>query len=175
MPRISRCVKTGGLFKSINDCLCTGDDRKREIPGFSAYRNESRETWKDFLTGLKKRGLCGLMTITSDAHDGIINAAREVFPDVPWQRCQFHFSKNIADKAPKKEQAGLRAKLQEKFSCKKIEDARQKRDQILTDYADQFIQAEPDCRMTHPIFFRYFFQRSRSENKFSRKLQHRQF
>ncbi|MQN01104.1 MAG: hypothetical protein FRC54_04005 [bacterium LCO1.1] len=27
--------------------------------GFSAYRNESRETWKDFLTGLKKRGLCG--------------------------------------------------------------------------------------------------------------------
>ena len=136
----------------------TGDDRKREIPGFSAYRNESCETWKDFLTGLKKRGLCGLMMITSDAHDGMINAAREVFPDVPWQRCQFHFSKNIADKAPKKEQAGLRAKLQEKFSCKKIEDARQKRDQILTDYADQFIQAEPDCRLTHPVFFRYFFQ-----------------
>ena len=151
------------------------DDRKREILGFSAYRNESRETWKDFLTGLKKRGLCGLMMITSDAHDGIINAAREVFPDVPWQRCQFHFSKNIADKAPKKEQAGLRAKLQEKFSCKKIEDARQKRDQILTDYADQFIQSEPDCRLTHPVFFRYFFQRSRSENKFSYKLQHRQF
>ena len=88
----------------------TGDDRKREILGFSAYRNESRETWKDFLTRLKKRGLCGLMMITSDAHNGSINAAREVFPDVPWQRCQFHFSKNIADKAPKKEQAGLRSK-----------------------------------------------------------------
>ena len=98
------------------------------------------------------------MMITSDAHNGSINAAREVFPDVPWQRCQFHFSNNIADKAPKKEQAGLRAKLQEKFSCKKIEDARQKRDQILTDYADQFIQARPDCRLTHPVFFRYFFQ-----------------
>lgn len=68
------------------------------------------------------------MMITSDAHDGIINAAREVFPHVPWQRCQFHFSKNIADKAPKKEQAGLRAELQEMFNCKKIEDARQKRD-----------------------------------------------
>ena len=36
------------------------DDRKREILGFSAYRNESRETWKDFLTGLKKRGLVSL-------------------------------------------------------------------------------------------------------------------
>ena len=55
----------------------TNDDGKREILGFPAYRNESRETWKDFLTGLKKRGLCGLMMITSDAHDDIINAARE--------------------------------------------------------------------------------------------------
>ena len=51
-------------------------------------------------------------------------AEREVFPDVPWQRCQFHFSKNIADKAPKKVQAGLRTELQETFNCKKIEDAR---------------------------------------------------
>ena len=98
------------VTKALMIAYGTGDDGKREILGFSAYRNESRETWKDFLTRLKKRGLCGLMMITSDAHNGSINAAREVFPDVPWQRCQFHFSKNIADKAPKKEQAGLRSK-----------------------------------------------------------------
>jgi transposase-like protein len=47
------------------------------------------------------------MMITSGAHDGIINASRKVFPDVPLQRCQFHFSKDIADKTPKKMQAGL--------------------------------------------------------------------
>jgi hypothetical protein len=82
------------VSKALMIAYGTNDDGRREILGFSAYRNESRETWKDFLTGLKKRGLCGLMMITSDAHDGIINAAREVFPDVPWQRCQFHFSKN---------------------------------------------------------------------------------
>ena len=100
------------VSKALMIAYGTNDDGKREILGFSAYRNESRETWKDdFLTGLKKRGLCGLMMITSDAHDGIINAFREVFPDVPWQRCQFHFSKNIAGKAPKKVQAGLRAEL----------------------------------------------------------------
>lgn len=69
----------------------TNRQGKREILGFSAYRNESKATWTDFLKGLKKRGLCGIMMITSDAHEGIINAVNEVFPDVPWQRCQFHF------------------------------------------------------------------------------------
>ena len=60
----------------------------------------------------------GLMMIMSDAHDGTINASGEVFQDVPWQRCQFHFSKNIADKVPKKMQAGLRAELQEMLNSR---------------------------------------------------------
>lgn len=124
------------VSKALMIAYGTGEDGKREVLGFAVYRNESSETWKGFLTGLKKRGLCGLMMITSDAHDGIINAVREVFPDVPWQRCQFHFSKNIADKAPKKEQAGIRAELQEMFNGKKIEDACKKRDQVLADYRE---------------------------------------
>ena len=47
------------VTKALMIAYGTGDDGKREILGFSAYRNESRETWKDFLTRLKKRGLCG--------------------------------------------------------------------------------------------------------------------
>ena len=158
------------------------DDRKREILGFSAYRNESRETWKDFLTRLKKRGLCGLMMITSDAHNGSINAAREVFPDVPWQRCQFHFSKNIADKAPKKEQAGLCAELQEMFNCKKIEYARQKRDQILADYQES-VSSAMECLyegfesamtfMTLPEGMRRFFRTSNHIERLNRELKRR--
>ena len=62
--------------------------------------------------------------ITSDAHEGILNAIGKVFPTVPWQRCQFHFSRNITDKAPKKYQTGLRAELQELFNCKTIAEAR---------------------------------------------------
>ena len=66
------------VSKALMIAYGTGEDGKREVLGFAVYRNESGETWKDFLTGLKKRGLCGLMMITSDAHDGIINAVREV-------------------------------------------------------------------------------------------------
>ena len=51
--------------------------------------------------------------ITSDAHEGIQDAISNVFPEVPWQRCQFHFAMNISGKSPKKYRAGIRAELRE--------------------------------------------------------------
>ena len=108
----------------------------REVLGFGVYAKESAETWTEFLKGLKGRGLEGLLMITSDSHEGIIKAAGQVFPDVPWQRCQFHFARNISSKALKKYQAGIRAELNEMFNAKSIEKAREKRDAILNDYHD---------------------------------------
>ena len=108
----------------------------REVLGFGVYHNESKETWNSFLKSLKDRGLKGLLMITADAHEGIRDAINRVFPNVPWQRCQFHFSKNISGKAPKKYQAGIRAELQEMFNCSTITEARKKRDSIIKDYQD---------------------------------------
>ncbi len=108
----------------------------REILGFDVYNNESKPTWNAFFKSLKNRGLKGVLMITSDAHEGILDAVNNAFTDVPWQRCQFHFSKNISEKAPKKYQTGIRADLQSMWSCKTIEDARKKRDEIIADYKD---------------------------------------
>ena len=88
----------------------------REIIGFNIYDNESTRTWREFLQSLRKRGLTGVVMITSDAHEGLRHALSEVFPDVPWQRCQFHFSRNISERVPKKYQAGIRTELQEMFN-----------------------------------------------------------
>ena len=108
----------------------------REILGFDVYSQETKDSWRDFLSTLKKRGLHGVLLITSDAHEGIRDGISKVFPDVPWQRCQFHFSRNITDKAPKKYQAGLRAELHEMFNCDTIKAARRKRDEIIENYKD---------------------------------------
>ena len=124
------------ISKAFMIAYGTNTEGRREILGFGVYANESRATWTDFLLGLKKRGLTGLLMITSDAHDGILNAIGKVFPTVPWQRCQFHFSRNITDKAPKKYQAGLRAELQELFNCKTMAEARKVCDRIIDDYRD---------------------------------------
>ena len=108
----------------------------REVIGFGVYSRESKETWKDFFLTLKNRGLSGVRMITADAHEGIQYAISEVFPDVPWQRCQVHFSRNILDKTPKKYREGLKTELREMFTRYTIGQARNRRDEILQDYRD---------------------------------------
>ena len=108
----------------------------REVIGFGVYPGESKETWKDFFLTLKNRGLSGVRMITADAHEGIQYAISEVFPDVPCQRCQVHFTRNILDKTPKKYREGLKTELREMFTSDTIELARNRRDEILQDYRD---------------------------------------
>lgn len=124
------------ISKAFMIAYGTNEQGHREILDFAVCENESKETWKTFLLRLRNRGLVNILMITSDAHEGIRDAISKVFPQVPWQRCQFHFSKNITDKAPKKYQAGLRAELQEMFNCHTLQEARQRRDAIIQDYKD---------------------------------------
>ncbi len=108
----------------------------REVLGFGAFPNESKETWKAFLDSLKNRGLQNVRMFISDAHEGIKYAIAHVFPDTPWQRCQFHFIRNIIDKTPKQHIEGLKLELREMFDSKTIKIARSKRDSIISEYRD---------------------------------------
>ena len=122
--------------KALMVACGTNEHGTREILGFQAFSNESTETWTAFLTYLKKRGLTDVQMVTSDAHDGMIRALSKVFPNVPWQRCQFHLTRNITNNAPRKYQKGLSAELQEMFNAGTLEKAQEKRDEILRDYRD---------------------------------------
>ena len=160
----------------------TNQEGHREILGFGVYENESKITWNAFLQGLKDRGLRGLLMITSDAHEGIQDAVSKVFPDVPWQRCQFHFSKNISEKVPKKYQAGIRADLQEMWNCEDVTTARKKRDSIIADYKD-VAEAAMNCLdegfessmtvMILPKSLRRFFRTSNHIERLNKELKRR--
>lgn len=170
------------ISKAFMIAYGTNAEGHREILGFGVYANESSATWTDFLLGLKKRGLTGLLMITSDAHEGILNAIGKVFPTVPWQRCQFHFIRNITDKAPKKYQAGLQTELQELFNCKTMADARKVRDRIMEDYRDV---AEPAVTcldegfesamtvMLLPAWLRRFYRTSNQIERLNKELKRR--
>ena len=154
----------------------------REILGFSVSHAENKETWNDFLASLKARGLKGLLMVTSDAHEGIRDAVTRVFPDVPWQRCQFHFSRNISDKAPKKYQAGIRAELNGMFNSKDIREARQKRDAIIGEYQDVAASAvacledgfeDSMTVMTLPEQLRKYFRTSNHIERLNKELKRR--
>lgn len=124
------------ISKAFMVAFGVDDQGHREILGFDVYPAETRESWSDFLNTLKSRGLKGPLMIISDAHEGIRYAVGTVFPNVPWQRCQFHFSRNISDRAPKKYQAGLRTQLTDMFNSSTLEEAREKRDAIIEEYQD---------------------------------------
>ena len=127
--------------KALMIAIAINENGRREIIGLDLYDREAKDTWQAFMLGLKARGLKGVQMITSDAHEGIIHAIRHVFPDIPWQRCQFHFTRNILDKTPKKYREGLRTELQVMFHAPTIEEAYKKKDDILNDYSDIAPQA----------------------------------
>ncbi len=170
------------ISKALMVALGTNQEGHREIIGFGVYPNESKETWKNFLLSLQKRGLSGLLLVTSDAHEGIRYALSQVYPNVPWQRCQFHFSKNISEKAPKKYQAGIRAELQEMFSCETVAEARKKRDSIIESYAD-VAESAMECLdkgfessmtvMELPKPLRRFFRTSNHIERLNKELKRR--
>lgn len=170
------------ISKAFMLAIATNEEGHPEIIGFGVYPRESKETWKDFMTSLRERGLSGVLMITSDAHEGIRKAITEVFPDVPWQRCQFHFSRNVSDKAPKKVQAGLRADMQEMFSAETIEEARRKRDEIIRDYQDVAEKAM-ECLdegfessmtvMSLPKYIRTHYRTSNNVERINRELKRR--
>lgn len=124
------------ISKAMMVAMAITDEGKREIIGFEVYQKESKETWKAFMESLKERGLTGLKLVTSDAHDGIIYALSKVFPEVPWQRCQTHFSRNVVAHAPKKYQKAIHAELLNMYNCKTITEARKIRDELIDDYKD---------------------------------------
>jgi transposase-like protein len=114
---------------------------RREVLALELGEREDEAAWTGFLRGLAARGMACPLMVTSDANEGIRKAVGAVFPGAAWQRCQFHFSKNIADKAPRKYQAGIRQELTEMSDCKTLEEARQRKDRIVADYRDVADQA----------------------------------
>jgi putative transposase len=96
-------VRHGG---SVIDCavlVAMGvreEDGKRTLLGVSVSLSEAEVHWRAFLEGLRQRGLQVTKLITSDDHAGLRAARRAVFPNLPWQRCQFHLQQNAQAYVP---------------------------------------------------------------------------
>jgi len=120
--------------KALFVALGINEEGYKEIIGFDVYETETEASWKEFLQTLKKRGLKGTDLFISDNHKGLTKAIQEEFPAISWQRCQVHFRRNILDKVPKKYQTAVGEVLTEMFNCKDIETAREKRNEILSEY-----------------------------------------
>lgn len=100
-------VRVDGAVRSCAVLIAIGvrqRDGKRLVLGASVSLSEAEVHWRDFLTGLRQRGLGLPALIVSDAHEGLRAALRAVFSGVSWQRCQFHLQQNAQAYVPKTDQ-----------------------------------------------------------------------
>jgi transposase-like protein len=77
-----------------------GMDGYRDILGVVEGPKEDTESWRQFLTHLKGRGLTGVRLIVSDKCMGLVEAAAEFYPEARWQRCVVHWYRNIFSDVP---------------------------------------------------------------------------
>jgi transposase-like protein len=97
-------VGEAGIVGSRAVLIAVGIDRdgRRQVLAVELANRESRSAWKDFLLGLRERGLQGVEFVVADDHAGLKAAVREVLPGAFAQRCYVHFLRNALDHLPRK-------------------------------------------------------------------------
>lgn len=97
-------VREDGVIRSRAVLVAIGIDweGRRRILGVELAHRESATSWREFLLGLKARGLRGVRLAISDDHPGLKRAVAEVLPEAAWQRCYVHFLRNALDHLPRK-------------------------------------------------------------------------
>lgn len=103
----------------------------REVLGFSIMDKETKESYAEFFTGLKERGLDKVYLGVSDNHKGLVAAFKEAFLGASWQRCQTHFSKNMMDKTPKKHWPEVKERLREIYTAMNPQKAKAFKDETM--------------------------------------------
>jgi hypothetical protein len=81
-------VREGGVVASQAVLIAIGIDwdGRRQILAVDMANRESRSSWRDFLLGLRRRGLNGVEFVVADDHAGLRSAIREVLTEAAFQR-----------------------------------------------------------------------------------------
>jgi putative transposase len=97
---------------------------RRCVLAVELANRESGSSWKEFLLGLKQRGLRGVICVISDDHAGLRRAIPEVLPEANWQRCYVHFLRNALDHLPRKKDDDCLTELRWIYERRNAEEAR---------------------------------------------------
>jgi hypothetical protein len=97
-------VREAGVIVSQAVLIAIGIDwdGRRQVLAVELANRESRSSWRDFLLGLKARGLHGIELVVADDHAGLRAALRETLAEAAYQRCYVHFLRNALDHVPRK-------------------------------------------------------------------------
>lgn len=109
----------------------------REVLGIHVDHKETEESWTTFFDSLKSRGIQSPKMIISDAHAGLVKAIQGSFLGTSWQRCTFHFLRNIVNALPRKNTLEIRQEIRNIFRTPELDHARKLKDQFIEKYQDK--------------------------------------
>ena len=102
--KVERVREAGGVRqKCLVIAYAVHESGRREVIGLDVGECESESFWREFLRGLRARGLSGVRLCVSDAHPGLKAAIAQVL-GVPWQRCTVHFLRDMLGHVAKAQQ-----------------------------------------------------------------------
>lgn len=118
-------VREDGVIRSqaVQIAIGINEEGRRQVLAVDLANRESESSWKDFLLGLKERGLYGVEFVVSDDHPGLKRAISEVLPQAVWQRCYVHFLRNALDYLPRKTNDDCLQELRWIYDRRDIEEA----------------------------------------------------
>jgi transposase-like protein len=119
------------------------EDGYREILAVEVADTESEATYHQLFRSLKARGLRGVKLVTSDDHPGLEAAIARHFQGASWQRCQFHYTKNLLKMVAAKKREELGEGLREVFACPTRETALK----VAGELADRWRESHPQVAL----------------------------
>lgn|SRR5690625_38075 len=109
---------------------------KRMILGMKIDKDESYDTWRNFINDLQHRGLRTPRLAISDAHKGIKKAIETEFHSAIWQRCSVHFKRNVIEKMPKKNSTEIKHDFKKIYNEIHPNEARRLKNEFIKKYED---------------------------------------
>ena len=130
-------VREGGRVINAVVLIATGvnADGRREVLGMRVATSETAAAWNSFFADLVARGLSGVQLVTSDAHQGLVEAIAANLPGVGWQRCRTHYAANLMSVCPKTMWPAVKAMLHSVYDQPDAEAVHAQFDRLL-DYVE---------------------------------------
>jgi putative transposase len=123
--RQEKVRERGGVrSKALVIAYAVHESGHREVIGTDVGEAETESFWREFLRGLRARGLAGVQLCISDAHEGLKSAIAKVL-GCPWQRCTVHFLRDMLGHCAKEQQPMVAAAIRQIFAAESAQQARE--------------------------------------------------
>jgi putative transposase len=124
--KVERVREPGGVrHKALVIAYGVHESGRREVLGIDVGEAETEAFWREFLRGLRARGLTGVRLCISDAHQGLKTAIAQVL-GCAWQRCTVHFLRDMLGHVSKAQQPMIAAAIRSIFQATSLAEARQR-------------------------------------------------